>query len=221
MKIIVLAMCFAVGSVFSSDDVTRKDDVPWTVRCLADIGNCTFPEVNLTWHFNNLKKDCDPGPVCPTSINYFTSSTECKKACLKVEEMCSCIRPQEQCKSDSTLFWAWNYNGVNCTRNQHCVRTIFDFTNEKQCRALCMKEQYKTDCTDELKREFEVTSKCPNNYEQRYYFNRNRKMCRWFVYDTCDENGTPDDPENSDNGNNFLSKHECDAACISSQKTTL
>uniref|UniRef100_V5II79 Putative secreted protein n=1 Tax=Ixodes ricinus TaxID=34613 RepID=V5II79_IXORI len=158
MKIILLAVCFAVGSVFSSDDDTGKDDDAWTSVCLESIGNCTYEDVGLTWHFNNIKKDCHPGTVCPTSKNRFKSEKECKQKCMHVEEHENSCSLKNLDISDGTVCWDY--------------------------------------------------------LEQRWYYDSVKKRCHWSGYFNCDENGNPVDPENSETGNNFFSKQECENACM-------
>nr|AAY66769.1 putative salivary cysteine and tryptophan rich protein [Ixodes scapularis] len=175
MKIIVLAICFAVGSVFSSDDVTGEDDNAWTSVCLESIGNCTFEDVNLTWHFDNIKKDCHPGTVCLTSKNRFQSETECKQKCMHVDKMCECTRPEENCEG-TLKFGVWNYENGKCTRKQHCARTIFDFSTEKQCKALCMKEEHESSCSMK-KLDIKDGTVCWDYLDQRWYYDSEKKRC--------------------------------------------
>uniref|UniRef100_V5HH07 Putative papilin n=1 Tax=Ixodes ricinus TaxID=34613 RepID=V5HH07_IXORI len=212
MKIIVLAICFAVGSVFSADDDTGEDDDAWTSVCLESIGNCTYEDVGLTWHFDNIKKDCHPGTVCATSKNRFKSEKECKQKCMHVDKMCQCIRPEEKCEG-IPKFGVWNFENGECSRKEHCARTIFDFSTEKQCKALCMKEDHESSCS--MKNlDIKDGTVCWDYLDQRWYYDSEKKRCLWSGYFNCDENGNPVDPENSETGNNFFSKQECENACI-------
>uniref|UniRef100_A0A0K8R328 Putative salivary kunitz domain protein n=1 Tax=Ixodes ricinus TaxID=34613 RepID=A0A0K8R328_IXORI len=216
MNTIVFAICFGIVSVCLGDSDTTEDGNSWPSICLEDIGNssCTGNNLtNLKWRFNNVKKDCHPDLICPESKNRFESERECENACLHVDKMCSCIRQQEDCEGKAK-FWAWNYDGKTCTKNEHCRRTMFDFTSEKQCKTLCMKQQYSEECClPEPKINYRDSCDL-GDFEQRWYFDGRR--CRSFAYFNCSEDGGPIDPEMSDKGNNFFSIQQCKIACMSS-----
>ncbi|XP_018562161.1 uncharacterized protein LOC108904193 [Anoplophora glabripennis] len=165
-------------------------------------GRCR--ESHKRWYFDKDRKLCSNFNYtgCYGNKNNFDTREACHKACISgssvdLQESCFLKMEVGSC-SNYAIKWAFNKKEGRCTRFWYggCNGNDNRFDSEDSCKQICINPPGKDRC--KLPK---IQGSCQDKHT-RWYYNKNKKECKKFVYNGC-----------FGNDNNFVSSGECKKFC--------
>ncbi|KAG1650386.1 Papilin [Nymphon striatum] len=165
-------------------------------------GNCrTF---SVQWYYDTKAGDCNRFWYggCKGNGNRFETKEECSRVCVDARGKDACKLPliKGTCNGN-VLAWGYSNEIKSCVKYTYggCLGNNNRFQSQADCEATC-KEEVQDPCQLSLD-----PGPC-NGRQQRFYFDKDSKLCQQFNYGGCEGNK-----------NNFQTLEVCEKTCNVSQ----